>query len=241
MGTPTVYLDPVATVIPSSSPWYHYLTRSVRVRVGDALHLLDGRGGLREARVAAVDREGLTAEVLAERAACQHEPALVLCVALIPANRWDWLVEKATELGADAIQPLLTARTQVRDPGQDLPDRLERWTRKAMDAVRQCGRPDVPEIRPPQALESLLREHELPDRPVSRLLLSPRAEPGALSGLPARGELHLLVGPEGGWSPGEERLLQASGAVPLNLGTTVLRVETAALAALAVVRFPLRR
>jgi len=222
-----VYLPADADLLPASSPWYRTLTRVVRVRPGEPVRLLDGRGGERLAVVAAVDRTAVRFEIRELRRVQRREPALVLGLALLPANRFDDVVQQATELGVDALQPLVTARTNVHLAPDDVPDKLDRWQKKAREAVRQCGRALEPEIRPPVTLAPWLATAEAS----TCWVLFDRGGADALPTLPPRGEVRLLVGPEGGWDDAELSALRGSGAAVVTLGEHTLRAETAALLA----------
>jgi 16S rRNA (uracil1498-N3)-methyltransferase len=227
MSAPAVYLDAGLTTLPASSPWYRTLTRVVRVRPGEAVRLLDGLGGERLAVVTAVDREGVRFEVRQSRCVERAEPALVLGQALLPANRFDDLVQQATELGVDVVQPLLSARTNVRLEPADVPDKLERWQRKAREAVRQCGRALEPEIRPPLTLSEWLGTG---DATTSWVLFDRGGSP-ELPPLSPIGDVRLVIGPEGGWDASEVATLRARGGHVVELGPHILRAETAALLA----------
>lgn len=229
MAAPTIYLPTGATSVAADSPWYRYLSRVVRVRVGDRLRVLDGEGGERDAVITDIDRRRLAFEVDARRRLHAVDPLLILSPALIPAKRFDWLVEKATELGVDVIEPLLTARGEVPFPDRDLPDRLARWRRKADEAVRQCGRALAPEIRPPRRFDALISA----STDALCLLASPEGD-DAPPPLPARGVVRLLIGPEGGWSPAEQAQAREAAVLPFRFARHVLRVETAAIAGTAI-------
>jgi 16S rRNA (uracil1498-N3)-methyltransferase len=229
VAAPTIYLPPDATAVPADSPWYRYLARVVRVRVGERLRVLDGFGGERDAVITDIDRQRLSFEVRAQRRLHVAEPLLILSPALIPSKRFDWIVEKATELGVDVIEPLVSERGEVPLRDRDLPDRLARWRRKADEAVRQCGRALAPEIRPPRRLDALLS-----GPPGALCLLASPEGDGASPALPERGVVRLLIGPEGGWSPAEQARAREAGVVPFRFARHVLRVETAALAGAAV-------
>jgi len=199
----------------------------VRVRVGEPVRLLDGQGGERLALVTAIDREGVRFEVRETRRVQRTEPALLLGVALLPANRFDDLVQQATELGVDVLQPLVTARTNVHLDAADVPDKLERWQRKAREAVRQCGRALEPEIRPPLTLA----EWQGTGDPTTLWVLFDRAGSPDLPELPRTGDVRLLIGPEGGWDATELAAIRTRGGHVVELAPHILRAETAALLA----------
>ena len=156
----------------------------------------------------------------------------------VPANeRMDWLVEKATELGAASVQPLVTERTVVRLDAERAQKRVAHWRSIAIAACEQCGRNQVPEIHAPETLVSWLGMRTPPIEGHTRLVLSLLAQAVDLRELVHGGGLAaahwtVLIGPEGGLAGAEEARALASGFVPVSLGARVLRAETAALAAL---------
>lgn len=150
-----------------------------------------------------------------------------LALSLIQGPRFDWAVEKSVELGAARLIPLLAERSKSQDsrPGAA---RQDRWRRLAEEARKQCGRPNPMEILPPHSLSELLRH------PGPGFFLSPgQAGSQSLGQLSDYSSPLLAIGPEGGFSDSEHEIFLAAGFKPLNLGATVLRAETAALAALA--------
>jgi 16S rRNA (uracil1498-N3)-methyltransferase len=204
----------------------------LRLQPGAALTLFDGRGGEWSATVTRMGRSEVAVQVGAhdpiEREAAR---ALHLIVGMPANERMDWLVEKATELGAASLQPVVTARSVLRLDGERAAKRQARWQALALAACEQCGRNRVPSIAQPLPLQAALRA--LP--PGRRLLLSLR--PGSVAARAAAGNAHavwVLHGPEGGLTPEEEAAALEAGFAPVHLGARVLRSETAAMAALAV-------
>lgn len=207
----------------------------LRLQPGDKLTLFDGRGGEWSAKVSSMGRSQITVEVIAHHA-IERELACEVIMALgMPANdRMDLLVEKAGELGAAALQPLVTARSVLRPAGERAERRRAHWQAVAEAACEQCGRNRVPEVAPVRTLRDWLRDLPEPAADEVRLLLGfapdARALPQAAAG--AR-RLWLLSGPEGGLSAEEEHAARERGFVPVTLGARVLRADTAPLAALA--------
>jgi 16S rRNA (uracil1498-N3)-methyltransferase len=174
-----------------------------------------------------------------------RECEAVRCVSIavvMPANeRMDWLVEKATELGVAAIYPLTSERSVVRLSGERAEKKIAHWQSVAISACEQCGANRVPLVHPVQSLPHFLRDGRQPDvvdevQAAVRLLLS--LQPGSIplrvwSGMGSRQPVIFLSGPEGGFSPAEEALAMEAGFTPQSLGARILRAETAALAALA--------
>ena len=203
-----------------------------RLQPGAALTLFDGRGGEWQAQVLAMGRQQVQVRVGAHEAAERELPQAVTLAVGMPANeRMDWLVEKATELGAAAVQPLVCERSVLRLDGERAERKREHWQAQAVAAAEQSGRTRVPRIGRPLRLAEWLPT--LGARPGPRWLLSPagaRPLPAAAAAAPVL----LLSGPEGGLSPAEEDAARAKGFQAVQLGARVLRAETAPLAALAV-------
>ena len=207
----------------------------LRLQPGAAVTLFNGEGGEWDASVLQMGRSSVTVEVVAHHAIEREAPReLHLVAASIANERMDWLVEKATELGAASLTPLLAERSVLRLKGERADKKLAHWRGVAVAACEQCGRNRVPMIHEAVALGEWLAAHPAPPDQGQRLLLSlhPGARPLAQA---ARGDgpLTLLSGPEGGLTPAEESAALAAGFAPVTLGPRVLRAETAPLAVLA--------
>lgn len=202
----------------------HHAFRVLRLVRGEEIVLFDGRGS--EARCRIVDSSCV--EIL-EKAAIDREGKLeiTLIQALSAAEKIDWVVQKAVELGTKRIQIVETKRSVVRLSGDRARKREAHWRSVAISACEQCGRNRIPEI---PAIESLERWLSM-ERKGTKCLLSPGGK--KLNAFSPCGEIFLLVGPEGGISPEEEKLAEAAGFEPLGLGPRILRTETAGLAAIS--------
>jgi 16S rRNA (uracil1498-N3)-methyltransferase len=204
----------------------------LRLQPGVALTLFDGRGGEYAATVEHMGRSEVRVRV-GEHRAVEREAARAVHVAVgMPANeRMDWLVEKATELGAASIQPLLAERSVLRLAGERALKKQAHWQGIATAACEQCRRNRVPVVHPVLPLPQWLQG--LPAEGARRLLsLADAARPLDATTAGPR-DITLLSGPEGGLSPAEEAAAIARGFTPATLGHRVLRAETAPLAALA--------
>lgn len=208
----------------------------LRLQPGAPITLFDGRGGEWRAIVLQMGRSDVQVLVQSHDAVEREARREVHLAIGVPANdRMDWLVEKATELGAASIQPLLAQRSIVRLDGERAARRRAHWQGVAVAACEQCGRNRVPAVHEPAGLVPWLRQQASASTAAGRRwVLS--LEPGA-ERLPAPDAIPdavtLLSGPEGGLSAEEDTAARAAGFRPLSLGERVLRAETAPLMALA--------
>ena len=205
----------------------------LRLQPGAAITLFDGRGGEFRALVEHMGRSDVSVRVEAHDPV-EREPRRAIHIAVgMPANeRMDWLVEKATELGAASIQPLLAERSVVRLKGERIERRQAHWQGVAIAACEQCGRNRVPPVHAPRSLGDWLRSLPTDGGPAQRFVLSLAAQAQAAVP-PGPDPLTLLSGPEGGLSPAEEAAARQAGFRPVTLGARVLRAETAPIAALS--------
>jgi 16S rRNA (uracil1498-N3)-methyltransferase len=205
---------------------YHHLFRAARSAVGDEVRVVDGAGRAREGTVERVDRRRAVVRLGATAPSREPRLRLELLVAPPRPSRASWLVEKATELGVRAIRFLDCERSARPLDEAD----LERLRRVARAAVEQCGRSRLPEITAHHRLEPPLGGGD----PVAAIVLDPDAA-DAVSDLRREGvdSLVVVVGPEGGLTPGELALARRCGCRPMRLVPALLRIETAAVAAAA--------
>jgi 16S rRNA (uracil1498-N3)-methyltransferase len=204
----------------------------LRLQPGAAITLFDGAGGEWAASVVQMGRSEVSVQ-LGARADVERELSLPITLALgMPANeRMDTVVEKATELGAIAIQPLLCERSVLRLSGERAQKKVAHWQAVALAASEQSGRTRVLQVAPVRSLVEWLRALPIDER--ARWLLSFDDAKPLASLAPPRAGVVSLSGPEGGLSPAEEALARAAGFAPVSLGTRVLRADTAPLALLA--------
>ena len=210
----------------------HYLATVLRMREGSQLLVFNGRDGEWQARVTEAARRGSVTLSVVERTRPQPAASdLVFAFAPIKAGRLDYLVQKAVEMGAGAIQPVITEHTQLRTVG------VPRLQANVNEAAEQCGVLSLPPVREPVSLASFLAGWD-PDR---RLIHCDEhaATDDPLPILQAVRErrLGLLIGPEGGFSEEERQRLSGLGFVTaIPLGPRILRADTAAVAALALIQ-----
>lgn len=205
----------------------HYLARVMRVSPGDAVILCDNVTGEWATRVSDAGKRAVSLEVVERLREREAVPDLWLCPALLKKDRFDMVLEKATELGVARIQPVVTRRC-VADKLN-----LERARTITTEAAEQCARTALPELAQPSKLDAMLR-----DWPTDRALFFADEEGGEA---PADafcyhdGPAAILIGPEGGFDDTERQSIRAHPAArPISLGPRILRGETAAIAALSV-------
>ena len=209
-----------------------HLTRVLRVEAGQRFEISDGR----EAWLAEISEAHGPRVVfrVVEPLKMQQLPARVgLCAALIKFDRFEWMIQKATELGVDHVLPVETARTE-KGLFHASAKRRERWTRIAIEATAQSRRLSAPPILPAVRLPECLTAGEGVRYRMEENTAPPLAHLLAQS-VPLEGAVRLLVGPEGGWTDEERRATAQAGWQPASLGPCILRAETAAIAAIAVV------
>ncbi len=238
------------TVVQVGGSAANHLARVLRVEPGDALTVFDGRGGEHEARIESLRKDRAFIAIGAHRAVERESPlAITLAQGVSRGERMDLVVQKATELGVRRIVPLITERSVVRLDAKQADAKLRHWRAVAVAACEQCGRNSVPEVAAPSEIGSYLSAAAsggFAGTAPFRIVLSPHG------GLRARdlfrdlardleggSGLVLLIGPEGGLSEAELDAAQGAGFRAMRLGPRVLRTETAAIAALAVVQHQL--
>jgi 16S rRNA (uracil1498-N3)-methyltransferase len=208
------------------------LASVMRLSEGASVLLFSGDGKEWHASAGASTRDSIQLRVT-ELARQEPPPAVVLetWVGVIRASRFDDAVEKLVEAGADIIRPVVCEFSQRSEAAS--PARMERWRRIAVEASEQCGRLFVPEVLAPVAFSAALDRHR-----AALVVATDEGKPAAQLGplLPRSGHLAVVVGPEGGLSPAEAQALSRRGALPLCLGPYILRTETAAVVATAVLR-----
>ena len=207
-------------------PHGHYLGRVMRIVPGDAVILCDDQTGEWAAAVVEAGKRAVVVEIATRLRPREALPDFWLCPALLKKDRFDLLLEKATELGVGTIRPLLTRRCVA--------DRLnpERARAIVVEAAEQCARTVLPELAPPTGLDAVLRTW-----PTDRALFFADELGGATAARAFAahpGPAALLTGPEGGFDDAERTAIRAlPQAVPISLGPRILRGETAALAGVA--------
>ncbi|HTB14655.1 MAG TPA: RsmE family RNA methyltransferase [Bryobacteraceae bacterium] len=210
-----------------------HLTRVLRVEAGQRYEISDNRN-VYLAEIETARKEHVAFRTIEKLAPPAPMVRLVLCAALIKFDHFEWMIEKATELGVAEIVPVETIRSE-RGLERAAHKRVERWRRIALEASQQARRAFLPEVAEPEPLRDTLHREAtyrfaLDENPAVRPLKG--ALPAARD---PQDTVALLIGPEGGWTEQERSEFIAAQWAPVSLGPLVLRAETAALAALAIV------
>ena len=211
----------------------------LRLRAGDFVTLFDNTGWEHEAVIETLTSERGELKIVESHPTGREPPVpITLGVGLTKGEKLDWVIEKATELGVSTIVPLSSSYTVPKLDGDRIQKRSERWRKIAVSAAKQCGRSRIPEVRSlcsfenfvseswPETLKLIFWENET-EQSVGQLFEKCREAKHVL----------LAIGPEGGFSKREVELANAQGFQSVHMGRRILRAETAALAALAIVQF----
>ncbi len=233
-----------------TGPIVHQLTHVLRLRPGERVVVLDDSGWEYTVELERLERKQAEGRIV-ERARAQGEPhtRITLYQAVLKGERFEWVLQKGTELGIVAFVPLLCARNVIRDP-EAVRNKLARWQTIIREAAEQSRRGRLPRLEPPltfaeacQQAEasgglSLLAWEEKPATSLKAVLQASFAPPAPNAQYPIS-NIQILIGPEGGFTPEEVKLAQAHSILPITLGRRILRAETAGLVAAAAIFYEL--
>jgi len=210
----------------------HHAHRVLRLRVSDPVQVFDGTGRALDGKIGAIDGKRV---LLHDLQTCMDDAEsplrIVLAQAMCSSEKMDWVVQKATELGAAEIQPVQTQRSVAKLSGERTEKRIAHWRSVAIAACEQCGRNTLPLIGPPQEFAAWLAA--LHCGTASRFILQPEGSTPLHKQAPPQGSVILLIGPEGGFAEDEVNMAYLAGFLPIRMGKRVLRTETAAMAGIA--------
>lgn len=199
----------------------HQMTHVLHLKPGEQVGLCDGKGGEVVASFVGVEKQGVKCEVIEERAPLPAFPIVTLCCAVLKRENFEWVVQKATEVGVSKIIPIITARTVK----QSL--RLDRLQKIALEASEQCGRRSVPVIESPQ----LFKQAMVIEKGEVGYFFDKDGELFLTISTGAHAPSRLFIGPEGGWDETEVKLAREVNCSLVSLGPLTLRGETAAVVA----------
>jgi len=218
-----------------------HLGEVLRGEVGEKVVLFDGQGGESQAEVTKVTKEAVHLKSLGTSQSAPLKVRLILAQAIPKRKTMELIVQKATELGAAEIIPVLTERTIVKLEAERAEKKQEKWQRTAIEAAKQCGQNYVPELQAPMSMEEVLKKYSATDL---KLLASLQSDAQHLKELLAQWsdmnserdilEVLVFVGPEGDFTPAEIAMARGEGCQPLGLGPIILRAETAAIHCLSI-------
>ena len=224
--------DLAAGLVTLSGPEGHHAAAVRRLRPGERADVSDGAGTIAECVVVSAGRDSVVLDVRSVREVPSPQPLITVVQALPKGDRGELAVELMTEVGVDSVVAWAAQRCVVRWQGERGARALGRWQSAAREAAKQSRRAWIPEVTGPATLADVTTRVSAAARAV--VLEADAAEALSQLALPARGEIALVVGPEGGISPAERAALSAAGATEARLGPTVLRTSTAGAAAAAV-------
>lgn len=242
MSTPRFYCPPTLFSSPTFNASYqpsdhvelsaaaaHHASRVLRLRVNDEVHLFDGAGNELHGRICAITGKSVRLDRLYIHVINRESPLhIVLAQALCSSEKMDWIVQKATELGVSAIQPLQTERSITRLSGERAEKRTEHWRGVTIAACEQCGRNTLPIVYPPQNFVHWLVA--MRPFPATKLTLAPTSGNSLNKQAKPTHPIVLLIGPEGGLNATEMQMAGQANFTPVSLGARILRTETAAIA-----------
>lgn len=214
----------------------HHLARVLRVKPNQSIEIFDGKGRLFDAQITNLGKQ-VSIQLFSEKKSSVTESAcqIQLMLSVGKGEKMDWILQKATELGVHSITPILSARCEVRLDKDRWQKKMERWREIIINACEQCGRNTLPVIHEIQSLSTGLQSCEFR----LKLLLHPDKANKSLSGVLEDNNLNqvtLLIGPEGGFDDDEVALAKAHAFVCVSLGPRILRMETAAIASIAILQ-----
>ena len=210
----------------------HHASRVLRLREGDAVQIFDGSGNECHGVIAELSGKRVIVGDISTANINRESPLHVtLAQALSSSEKMDWVIQKATELGASEIQPLATERSVARLSSERAEKRVEHWQQVAVAACEQCGRNVLPTIHAP--IDIMVWLQQTRTSPDTKFILLPEGASSLSSQTKPLGSIILLIGAEGGFAPAESESALLCGFTPIRMGTRVLRTETAAVAGLA--------
>jgi 16S rRNA (uracil1498-N3)-methyltransferase len=212
-----------------------HCSRVMRKQPGDEIEIFDGAGRVAVCEIVNTSKSEVQARIVSEARVEPFQTAIHLLPALIKAEPFEWLLEKAVELGAASIQPVITERCVIHLDAAQTEKKLAKWRRHMIESAKQCHTPFVPDLKAPVSFVTALKV-------TADLKLIPALSEHSrtLKQITPAASVAVLTGPEGDFTPEEEEQAFAAGFAPVTLGPLILRAETAAIATLAILGHELR-
>jgi 16S rRNA (uracil1498-N3)-methyltransferase len=217
-----------------------HIAKVLRLKAGDEVILFDGEGKEYHASLTRLSPREISLRLLREPSSVAAESPLkiILGVGLLKSSKFDWLIQKTTELGVAEVVPFYSLHVVPRWEESRTRSKQSRWEKIASEAAKQCGRAQVPKIHSPRSFEEVLA---MKSEEATRILLWEKEPAGSLKDVltsPAT-PIHVLIGPEGGFSDEEALRAREAGFQPIRLGPRILRAETAGIVIVSLLQFVL--
>lgn len=220
-----VFVDAIAPSIDVRGEEFHHAVRVVRLREGEEIEVFDGKGRAARGKVGVIGPDSLHIDVTGEVASRESPLKIHLAAAIIQLEKFELVLQKATELGAASITPLVTDRVEIR--AERYRGKAERWAKIVLEAVKQSGRAVIPVVNEPARFDEVATSAGI------RFVFDADEEPDRAPESIA--EVTVIIGPEGGLSEREIVVAREAGCILQRLGPRRLRAETAAISALTII------
>ncbi len=238
-----IFVDQLADIITFTGDTARHLGYSLRSRVGDRVQVVDALGSCAEVELIQFDRESVRAKRVSDIVQLRIERPITLACCLPKQNKFDIIVEKVTEMGVSRIVPLISDRTIARPSEAREQSKLERWSRIIREAAQQSGRASLPLLERITELPAWIDEIKplLVDENIALIFCNERERNIHIKSVvrDIKCEVIILIGPEGGFSDREVRMIKDAGAFSVSLGAQILKVDTAALSTVAIIQYEL--
>ncbi len=215
----------------------HHMKDVLRLKKGAVIQIFNGQNQEAEVMIQDFTQQGLKVEVQSIRQASSKKVKIILACAPPKKDKFEWIIEKCTELGVDEIIPLKTKRGDVVYSSDKMAGKLSRFQKVAMNASKQSKRTDLPKIHPMTDLSQVLKNLDPQGLHLFPSLNGKSKHIKEIIGNSTNKSVTIFIGPEGDFTPDEVEQAVKAGCVPISLGDTVLKVETAAIATVSLVHF----
>jgi 16S rRNA (uracil1498-N3)-methyltransferase len=220
-----IFVDAIDSLVTVTGDEFHHSVRVVRVREGEEVEVFDRRGRVARGTVASLEKDQATIRVDTDVASRESKLTVHLAMSIIQLEKFELVLQKATELGVTSIVPLVTDRIELRR--ERYAGKLERWNKIVFEAVKQSGRSVVPVVEEPRPFADVVA------RPGAKIVFEADDDPSPWP--PSLESVTLFIGPEGGFSEDELAAARGHGCAFARMGPRRLRAETAAIAACVLV------
>ncbi len=212
----------------------HHIHNVLRLQKADEIFVFDGKGKEAKGKISAISAKSVTIEIISHEHIKKNTPTIILACAIPKKGKFELIIEKATELGVDEIYPIKTHRTEIILDKKRADKKTNRYQMVAINAAKQSKRPTIPRIHPITPFNDAIKELTQNSTVIIPSLLGKRKNLiTALNELKSPQTISFFIGPEGDFTEEEYGNAQKQGCIPVTLGETILRVETAAISVIA--------